>query len=65
MVDNAVHVPVITLDGPSGTGKGTLCHRLAEPMFYRFFSKDSIKPDKSLAPDTLIKKQSKIIYNMI
>jgi CMP/dCMP kinase len=23
-------VPVITLDGPSGTGKGTLCHRLAE-----------------------------------
>lgn len=22
--------PVITLDGPSGTGKGTLCHRLAE-----------------------------------
>lgn len=25
-------VPVITLDGPSGTGKGTLCHHLAEAL---------------------------------
>lgn len=25
-------VPVITLDGPSGTGKGTLCHLLAEHL---------------------------------
>jgi cytidylate kinase len=25
-------VPVITLDGPSGTGKGTLCHKLAEHL---------------------------------
>jgi len=25
-------VSVITLDGPSGTGKGTLCHRLAEAL---------------------------------
>lgn len=24
--------PVITLDGPSGTGKGTLCHKLAEHL---------------------------------
>ena len=23
-------VPIITIDGPSGTGKGTLCHRLAQ-----------------------------------
>lgn len=26
------NVPVITLDGPSGTGKGTLCHRLANHL---------------------------------
>jgi cytidylate kinase len=25
-------VPVITIDGPSGTGKGTLCHLLAEHL---------------------------------
>lgn len=25
-------IPVITLDGPSGTGKGTLCHRLARHL---------------------------------
>ena len=29
MRDAGSDVPVITLDGPSGTGKGTLCHRLA------------------------------------
>lgn len=29
MSDIKIHVPVITLDGPSGTGKGTLCHKLA------------------------------------
>jgi len=26
------HAPVITLDGPSGTGKGTLCHLLASKL---------------------------------
>lgn len=26
------HIPVITLDGPSGTGKGTLAHLLAEHL---------------------------------
>lgn len=25
-------IPVITLDGPSGTGKGTLCHKLAHHL---------------------------------
>lgn len=29
MIEN---VPIITIDGPSGTGKGTLCHRLAEVL---------------------------------
>ncbi len=32
IVKGLTHVPVITLDGPSGTGKGTLCHRLAEAL---------------------------------
>lgn len=32
MEKNREMVPVITLDGPSGTGKGTLCHRLAEHL---------------------------------
>ena len=30
--EKLTRVPVITLDGPSGTGKGTLCHRLAEAL---------------------------------
>ena len=29
MIMNKLPIPVITMDGPSGTGKGTLCHRLA------------------------------------
>lgn len=31
-LEKVMYVPVITLDGPSGTGKGTLCHRLAEAL---------------------------------
>jgi cytidylate kinase len=29
-------IPVITLDGPSGTGKGTICHRLADHLGWHF-----------------------------
>jgi CMP/dCMP kinase len=29
-------IPVITLDGPSGTGKGTLCHLLADHLGWHF-----------------------------
>lgn len=36
------HVPVITLDGPSGTGKGTLCHLLAEHLGWHFLDSGAI-----------------------
>ncbi len=35
-------VPVITLDGPSGTGKGTLCHRLADALGWHFLDSGAI-----------------------
>ncbi len=34
--------PVITLDGPSGTGKGTLCHLLAEHLGWHFLDSGAI-----------------------
>ncbi len=39
---NNQHAPVITLDGPSGTGKGTLCHRLAEHLGWHFLDSGAI-----------------------
>lgn len=36
------NVPVITLDGPSGTGKGTLCHRLAHHLGWHFLDSGAI-----------------------
>lgn len=35
-------VPIITLDGPSGTGKGTLCHRLAQHLGWHFLDSGAI-----------------------
>lgn len=35
-------IPVITLDGPSGTGKGTLCHLLAEKLGWHFLDSGAI-----------------------
>ena len=35
-------VPVITLDGPSGTGKGTLCHLLAKRLGWHFLDSGAI-----------------------
>lgn len=35
-------VPVITLDGPSGTGKGTLCHLLAKHLHWNMLDSGAI-----------------------
>ena len=42
MNKNDTTVPVITLDGPSGTGKGTLCHMLAEHLGWHFLDSGAI-----------------------
>ena len=42
MNKNDITVPVITLDGPSGTGKGTLCHMLAEHLGWHFLDSGAI-----------------------
>lgn len=35
-------IPIITIDGPSGTGKGTLCHLLAEHLGWHILDSGSI-----------------------
>ena len=35
-------VPVITIDGPSGTGKGTLCHMLAAHLGWHFLDSGAL-----------------------
>ena len=42
MSENDTTIPVITLDGPSGTGKGTLCHMLAEHLGWHFLDSGAI-----------------------
>ncbi|USQ12884.1 (d)CMP kinase [Legionella lytica] len=36
------NIPVITLDGPSGTGKGTLCHLLAKRLQWNMLDSGAI-----------------------
>lgn len=36
------NIPVITLDGPSGTGKGTLCHLLAKHLGWNMLDSGAI-----------------------
>jgi cytidylate kinase len=36
------NVPVITLDGPSGTGKGTICHMLANHLGWNMLDSGAI-----------------------
>ncbi len=36
------NIPVITLDGPSGTGKGTLCHLLAKHLRWNMLDSGAI-----------------------
>lgn len=42
-------VPVITLDGPSGTGKGTICHMLAEYLKWNMLDSGAIYRVMALA----------------
>ena len=41
-MNHKINAPVITLDGPSGTGKGTLCHMLAEQLGWHFLDSGAI-----------------------
>ncbi|HTT08147.1 MAG TPA: (d)CMP kinase [Gammaproteobacteria bacterium] len=36
------NVPVITVDGPSGTGKGTVCQRLAQTLGWHFLDSGAL-----------------------
>ncbi len=36
------HVPVVTIDGPSGTGKGTICHQVAHYLGWHYLDSGAI-----------------------
>ena len=38
----AVKVPIITIDGPSGSGKGTIAHRVAARLGYHVLDSGSL-----------------------
>lgn len=42
MMRDVNNVPVITIDGPSGTGKGTLCHMLAGHLGWHFLDSGAL-----------------------
>lgn len=42
MHENNNTVPVITIDGPSGTGKGTICHLLAKQLGWNFLDSGAL-----------------------
>ena len=42
MITQLINPPVITLDGPSGTGKGTLCHQLAKVLNWHVLDSGAI-----------------------
>jgi cytidylate kinase len=42
MSNAAAHVPVITVDGPSGSGKGTICRLLARELGWRLLDSGAL-----------------------
>lgn len=41
-MNNKYQIPIITLDGPSGTGKGTICHLLAKHLGWNVLDSGAI-----------------------
>ena len=41
-MENSVSVPVITIDGPSGAGKGTVCQRVAQQLGFHLLDSGAL-----------------------